>query len=174
MKFLSLALAAAAFTGLQAQDVRFGVQASLNQPQSDLKEAVDSKLGFGIGAHALVDFGSGHALRPRLDYLWYPEYKPAPGVSNKVSNLSVGADYLYFVEGKAEGVYFTGGLALNRWKAETSLLGFTGSETTTKLGLAAGVGYQFNKAVGAEVRYLKGKAGEADFDSIQVGASFRF
>jgi len=174
MKFLSLALVAATTFGLQAQDVRFGVQASLNQPQSDLKDAVDSKLGFGVGAHALVDFGSGHALRPRVDYLWFPEYNPAPGTSLKVNNLSAGADYLYFVEGKQEGIYFTGGLSVNRWKAEATAIGFSSSDTTTKLGIAAGLGYQFNKALGAEVRYQKGKADEADFDFIQVAASFRF
>ena len=174
MKFLSLALVAATALGLQAQDVRFGVQATVNQPQSDLKDAVDSKLGFGVGAHALVDFGGGHALRPRVDYLWFPEYKPAPGVSLKVNNLSAGADYLYFVEGKQEGVYFTGGLSVNRWKAEAGFMGFGSSDTTTKLGVAAGLGYQFNRNLGAELRYQKGKAGELDFDFIQLGASFRF
>ncbi len=175
LRTLAFAVTALAATSLAAQEgPRFGLQATLNQPQSDLKDAVDSKLGFGVGAHLFVDLGKGHALRPRLDYIWFPEYS-AYGASLKVNNLSVGADYLYFVEGKAEGIYFTAGLSANRWKAELSdpLFGNT-SESTTKLGLAAGLGYQFNKTVGAELRYQKGKAWEGDFDFIQAGVTFRF
>ena len=177
MKLRSLALTTLALAGsaLAAQEgPRFGLQATLNQPQSDLKDAVDSKLGFGIGGHVFVDLGQGHALRPRLDYMWFPEYDLG-GATLKVNNLAVGADYLYFVEGKTEGVYFTAGLSANRWKAEADVAGFgNSSESTTKLGLAAGLGYQFNKTVGAELRYQKGKAWEGDFDFIQAGVSFRF
>lgn len=177
MNLRTLAFAATALvaTSLSAQEgPRFGLQATLNQPQSDLKDAVDSKLGFGVGAHLFVDLGQGHALRPRLDYLWFPEHDLG-GASLKVNNLSLGADYLYFVEGKAEGVYFTAGLSANRWKGESTFVGFgSASESTTKLGLAAGLGYQFNKAVGGELRYQKGKAWDGNFDFIQAGVTFRF
>jgi hypothetical protein len=177
MHLRSLALSTLALVGtsLAAQEgPRFGLQATLNQPQSDLKDVVDSKLGFGIGAHLFVDLGKGHALRPRLDYIWFPEYDLG-GATLNVNNLSVGADYLYFVEGKTEGVYFTAGLSANRWKAEFDASGFgNSSESTTKLGLAAGLGYQFNKTVGGELRYQKGKAWEGDFDFIQAGVTFRF
>jgi len=184
MKLRSFALVAAALVAptLVAQEgPRFGLQAGVNLPQSDLKDAVDSKMGFNVGAHMALDFKGGHMLRPRLDYTWFPEYSASAGgasASAKLSNISLGADYLYFVDGKPEGFYFTGGLALVQWKMEASISypGFSASasETTTKVGLAAGVGYQFNKTVGGEVRYMKSSAWEGDLDMLQVGVTFKF
>ncbi|WP_243323942.1 outer membrane beta-barrel protein [Geothrix sp. SG200] len=182
IRALILAAAALVAPALSAQEgPRFGLQAGLNIPQSDLKDAVDSKVGFTVGAQATFDLRGGHMIRHRLDYTWFPEYSWGWGgysTSHKFSNISLGADYLYFVEGKPQGFYVTGGLALVQWKAElsSSYLGASASasETTTKLGLAAGVGYQFNKTVGADVRYLKSSAWEGDLDMIQVGATFCF
>ncbi|MBP1773895.1 MAG: outer membrane protein beta-barrel domain [Holophagaceae bacterium] len=182
LRALTLIAATLAGTALSAQEgPRFGLQAGINLPQSDLKDAVDSKAGFNLGAQVTFDLRGGHMLRPRFDYTWYPEYTVSGGgasASAKFSNLTLGGDYLYFVEGRPEGFYVTGGLAVVQWKGEVNatFLGISdsSSETTTKLGLAAGVGYQFNKTVGAEVRYLKSKAWESVFDTIQVGATFRF
>ncbi|WP_243317408.1 outer membrane beta-barrel protein [Geothrix paludis] len=183
IRALILAAAALVAPALSAQEgPRFGLQAGLNIPQSDLKDAVDSKVGFNIGAQATFDLRGGHMIRPRLDYTWFPEYSVSGGgasASLKMSNISLGADYMYFVDGKPQGFYFTAGAAAMQWKMEAnvSISGFgsgSSSETTTKLGLAAGVGYQFNKTVGAEVRYLKSSAWEGDLDMIQVGATFRF
>lgn len=182
LRSFALVVAALVAPALVAQEgPRFGLQAGVNLPQSDLKDAVDSKAGINIGAHMTLDFRGGHMLRPRVDYTWFPEYSVSSGgasASVKFSNLSLGADYLYFVDGKPQGLYFTGGLALVQWKGESSVsvpgYGVSASETTTKLGLAAGVGYQFNKTVGGEIRYMKSSAWEADLDMIQVGVTFRF
>lgn len=184
MNLRTLTLIAATLVGsaLCAQEgPRFGLQAGLNLPQSDLKDAVDDKVGFNLGAQVTFDLRGGHMLRPRLDYTWFPEYRVSDlggSAEVKFSALSLGGDYLYFVEGKPQGFYVTGGLALVQWKVEASGsflgIGFSSSETTNKLGLAAGAGYQFNKTVGAEVRYLKSSVGEGDLDMIQVGATFRF
>jgi len=184
LRALTLIAATLAGTALSAQEgPRFGLQAGVNIPQSDLKDAVDSKPGFTIGAHGTFDFRGGHMLRPRLDYTWFPSYSHGAAfgasVDQKVSNFALGADYLYFVEGRPQGFYITGGASAIHWKMEADITipgigsGST-SETTTKLGVAAGVGYQFNRTVGAEVRYLKSKAWESDLDMIQVGATFRF
>ena len=51
-----------------AQDAHFGLQGGISLPQGDVKDAVDSKMGFGIGVHVAIDFKGGHVLRPRLDY----------------------------------------------------------------------------------------------------------
>ncbi|WP_243288362.1 outer membrane protein [Geothrix terrae] len=182
IRALILAAAALVAPALSAQEgPRFGLQAGLNLPQSDLKDAVDSKVGLNIGAQVTFNPTGGHMIRPRLDYTWFPEYSESAfgaSASMKISNFALGADYLYFVDGKPQGFYVTGGLSVVRWKMEVSAsyLGSSASasEDTTKLGLAAGVGYQFNKTVGAEVRYLKSRAWDADMDIIQVGATFRF
>ena len=172
MKLRTIALITAALIApvLSAQESpRFGLQAGINIPQGDLSDAVDSKLGLNVGGHMMLDFRGGHMLRPRVDYTWFPEYNVG-GASIKFSNLSLGADYLYFVDGKPEDFYFTGGLALVQWKAEVN----SASETTNKLGLAIGGGYQFNKTVGVELRYLKSKVEEANLDTIQAGVTFQF
>ncbi len=184
MKLRTFALVAAALAApaLVAQEgPRFGLQAGLSLPQGDLKDAVDSKMGFSGGAHMTVGFAGGHMLRPRVDYVWFPEYSvsmPGASASTKISGLSAGADYLYFVEGKPQGFYLTGGLALVQWKTEVSgsFLGYSvsASDTTTKLGIAVGAGYQFNRTVGAEVRYQTSKAEDITLDTLQLGLTFRF
>ena len=182
LRTLALITATLAAPALCAQDApRFGLQAGLNLPMGDLKDAVDSKVGLNIGAHMALDFKGGHMLRPRVDYTWFPEYSVSGGgasASTKFSSLSLGADYLYYVDGRPQGLYFTGGLALVQWKAESSAsylgISASGSQTTTKLGLAVGAGYQFNKTVGAEVRYQMSKAWEGNLDAIQVGVTFQF
>ncbi len=183
LRSLALTTLALAGTSLAAQEgPRFGVQVTLNQPQSDLKDAVDSKLGYGLGAHLAVDLNGGHMLRPRFDATWYPERKESDAFgsfSTKFSSMSLGMDYLYHFGGKSEGVYLTVGAAAAQWKVEwnataTGFFSDSGSEKTTKLALSAGLGYQFNKTFGGELRYVKGKAWEGNVNSIQLGATFRF
>lgn len=185
MTFRALVLAAAtlAAPALSAQEaVRFGVQVGLNLPQTDLKDAVDSKLGYTIGAQMTFDLRGGHMLRPRLDYTWFPDYTESfagDSISTKFTRTSLGVDYLYFVDGKPQGFYVTAGIAAVQWKVEVdlSIYGYgsrSDSETTNKLALTAGIGYQFNKTVGADLRLIKGKAWEGDVDMVQAGVNFRF
>jgi hypothetical protein len=168
---IALATLLAAGSGLMAQDARFGLQAQIAVPQGDLKDAVDSKLGLGAGVHGTFAFDQ-HAIRPRFDYTFYPE-ADLSGVKTKVSSMALGADYLYFVDGKDQGVYFTAGLSAIRWKVEVNTPFF--SDSTTKLGVAAGLGYQWTKAFGTEVRYVNSSI-DPNFtaNNIVVGATFRF
>jgi hypothetical protein len=175
---LAFALAASL---ARAEDPRFGVQVHGNIPIGDLKDAVDSKLGVGGGAHVTFDLGDGHLIRPRLDYIFFPEATFNSGsasVKNKVNDLSAGADYLYFLSGKPEGLYFTGGLSFNHWKVETTAAGVSLSDTSNKLGLAAGVGFHFNASFGAEVRFTTSKygSGSKDFtaNTLQACVTLRF
>lgn len=170
---IALATLFAAGAGLMAQDARFGVQVQASIPQGDLKDLVDSKLGIGAGVHGTFAFDQ-HAIRPRLDYVFYPE-ADLSGVKNKVSSLSLGADYLYFVDAKDSGIYFTGGLSAIRWNTDTTFKGVSVSNDTTKLGVAVGLGYQWNKAVGTEVRYISSNLNSnVSANSINLGATFRF
>lgn len=183
LRALTLIAATLAGTALGAQEgPRFGLQAGINLPQSDLKDAVDSKVGFNIGAQVTFDLRGGHMLRPRLDYSWFPEYTErfaGDSIGTTFTRTSLGVDYLYFVEGKPQGFYVTAGIAAVQWKVDVNVtLAGLGSgsdnDTTNKLALAAGIGYQFNKTVGADLRYIKGKAWEGDLDLIQAGVNVRF
>lgn len=169
-----LAALLAAGGGLAAQEARFGLQGQVSIPQGDLKDAVDSKLGLGLGVHGTFAFDH-HVIRPRLDFTFYPE-ADFGGVEAKVNSMALGADYLYFVEGKDRGVYFTAGLSAIRWEVDVNISGFgSGSSNTTKLGVAGGVGYQWNRAFGAELRYVKSSLGhDASANNLVLGATFRF
>ena len=174
---LTALLAAGPFAS--AQELRYGVQAHVSLPVGDLKDAVDSKPGLGLGAHLTVDLGQGHVLRPRLDYVAFPDANVFEGVKNKMSDLSFGVDYLFQVEG-ATGFYVTGGLSAHRWNAEVEVSGLgTFSSNTTKLGYAAGVGYAFNANVNAEARFTTTKfttrtVSDENANALQLGVLYRF
>jgi hypothetical protein len=172
------ALALAAALPALAQDYRFGVQAHVSAPQGDLKDTVDNKAGLGGGVHLSIDFGQGHAVRPRVDFTAFPN-ATAFGVDNKVSNLSFGADYLYMLEGRG-GFYLTGGLSANRWKVESDVPGRGAvSDTATRLGYAVGGGYAFNENFSAELRYTATKfdrrgLSDQNANAVQLAALYRF
>lgn len=170
---LTLAVLATSLS-LRAEAPRYGVQGLVNIPLGDLKDLVDSKPGPGIGVHGTFDLGDGHMLRPRLDYTIYPEASFAT-VKQSATALSLGGDYLYFLAGKPEGFYFTAGIAAVRWSFETKDAFSKVTADTTKLGLAAGVGYQWNATVGTEARFVHSRiASGFQADAVQAGVTIRF
>ncbi len=177
MKTLSigtLAVLATLASCLQAEAPRYGVQGLVNIPLGDLKTYVDSKPGPGVGLHGTFDLSDGHMLRPRLDYGIYPEASFAT-VKQTASYLSLGGDYLYFIAGKPEGFYFTGGLSAVRWSFEHKEASLKVSSNTTKIGLAAGIGYQWNATVGTEARWMHSRlASSFKADALQAGVTIRF
>jgi len=159
---------------LQAEAPRYGVQGLVNIPLADLKSYVDSKPGPGFGIHGTFDLSDGHMVRPRLEYSVFPEASFAT-VKQTASYLSLGGDYLYFIAGKPEGFYFTAGLSAVRWSFEHKDPTFKVTSDTTKLGMAAGIGYQWNATVGTEARWLHSRvASEFKADSLQAGVTIRF
>lgn len=164
-----------------AQDAHFGLQGGISLPQGDVKDAVDSKMGFGIGANVVIDFKGGHVLRPRLDYTTIKGTMSELGISidNTVTTTTIGADYNYYVSGKAtEGFYLIAGLGYANTKLEVSAFGLSASKTESALALAIGGGFQFTPMVGAELRYTTTKpdfAGQSiKNDAINLGVTFRF
>ena len=167
---LAALLCAAALPAL-AEAPRFGLHAGLAAPQSDLKDMVDSRVGLFLGGHVLFDLGQGLQLRPRVEYLAFPEAYDR----QTVTGWSVGADALYYLKGHTrQGVYLAAGLGLMAWKAEVDTPLGTGSETTHKLAVNAGAGYQFNNLFGLEGRYVVSKIWDDDAGMFQAVATFRF
>ena len=186
-------------TALQAQEVRYGVQIQWNIPMDDLKTFVDNRAGFGGGAHATIDFGGGNVLRPRLDYVVYPEnanfLQPVFGAGAtgkaKASHAALGIEYIYNFSGKAdEGFYVSAGIGWHRWKADYDYVVKTGqvtvsnnaTATSDRVGFSGGLGYNFNRNIGLEVRYLATKfeqgngkqTVELTAGQVQVAALYRF
>ena len=171
-----LTMLAATTLVLRAEPPRYGVQGLANIPLGDLKDYVDSKPGPGVGIHGTFDLGDGHMLRPRLDFSVFPEASFA-SVKQSATSLSLGGDYLYFLAGKPEGLYLTAGLAVIRWSFDRKNDPLTGntSSTTTKFGLAAGVGYQWNATVGTEGRFVRSSVARGfKADALQAGVTIRF
>jgi hypothetical protein len=167
-------LAVLAAAALQAEAPRYGVQGLVNIPLADLRDYVDSKPGPGIGIHGTFDLGDGHMVRPRLDYTIYPEAAFAT-VKQTATQASLGADYLYFLSGRPEGLYLSGGVAAMRWSFETNAAGLRTSGHTIKLGFAAGVGYQWNATLGTEARIVHSAiASDFQADALQLGVTVRF
>ncbi|HJW33904.1 MAG TPA: outer membrane beta-barrel protein [Holophagaceae bacterium] len=172
---ISLLALALASTAIMAQDVKLGVQAQANLPMGDLKDAVDSKVGIGVGVHAQFSLGNGMAIRARGDFNTWPETDVFPA-KNKVSNLNLGGDFLFYVEGKdTTGVYFLGGLSMVRWSYEVKVAGVKHNYDSTHLGLSVGLGYQWNTTFGTEARYAHSSLGSGlNGDTFSVGATLKF
>lgn len=171
---LALVTLLAAGAGLSAQDARFGLQGTLAFPQGDLKDGVDSKMGYGLGVHGTFAFDQ-HAIRPRLDYTLYSKRDLFPGFTTQVSSLNYGVDYLYFTQAKDQGLYLIGGASAVRWNIKAEGFGMSESENTTKLGLSAGVGYQWNKTFGTELRYQTSSIDqETTANNMFLSATVRF
>jgi opacity protein-like surface antigen len=170
----TLAILVAALS-LQAEAPRYGVQGLVNIPLGDLKEYVDSKPGPGFGVHGTFDLGDGHMLRPRLDYSLFPEASFA-AIKQTATALSLGGDYLYFIAGKPEGLYLTAGIAAVRWSLQQKNAGISDTtHNTTKFGVAAGFGYQWNATVGTEARWLHSSlASGFKADALQAAVTIRF
>jgi len=170
----TLAALATASLFLRAEAPRYGVQGLVNIPLGDLKTYVDSKPGPGFGVHGTFDLSDGHMLRPRLDYSVYPEASFA-SVKQTASFLSLGGDYLYFIAGKPEGLYLTAGASAVRWSFEHKDALSKVSSNTTKFGVAAGIGYQWNATVGTEARWMHSAvASEFKADALQAAVTIRF
>jgi len=172
MKLFTLLPIALAFSlPLDAQPTRrpsFGFSAQLNAPMGDLKDDTDKT--FGAGASFLVqwDLPGCHGIRPRLDVNLFnvSTYEPSHSSyreSRNLSALGVGVDYLYYLGGTPKGLYFTAGVGVTRWDLSYTTSDKIGdsyassrdsSKNTTSLGLAAGLGWQFTRAVGMETRLV--------------------
>ena len=177
MKFahlLPFALLAAFGQGLLAEESRYGLQAHADLPLGDLKTFVDSHRGLGFGVHETIDFIDGNMIRPRLDYTRFPEASLTTG-RQSASSLSLGADYLYFFDGKPEHFYITLGLAATRWSLGTKTAALDSTQDTTRVSTAFGFGYQWSAALGTELRMTNSKVSSTfKGNAMQAGVTLRF
>jgi hypothetical protein len=136
-----------------ASDTSFGFQVTLSKPQSDLDDAMDGKIGYGLGVHALVPFLNGHAIVPRVDSAVYSNSIDTDR-EVKFYTVTIGADYNYYVSRRAgEGFYLLGGLGFASGKYEYTYDTSSNSETKGTLYLQGGLGMAFTRNFGVELRY---------------------
>lgn len=161
--------------GLGAQEIKYGLQATMALPMSDLgeKQILDDAPGYGIGAHLVIGFQGGHAILPRLDYTYFEKSSP----TRKVQMLQIGADYNYFFSQQVnKGLYVGCGAGFGLAKFE-----ILGEDDTPNTAFAsASAGYMFTPHLGAELRYTWAKykpelfGAKPEFTSPTLGASFLY
>jgi opacity protein-like surface antigen len=196
---LSLALALLTGSVLGAAEYSLGVQLSAGAPLSDLKDLVGNTGGADVKIFEWVNLGQGHVLRPQFDVLAFagrPQSISTPvgtvtfqGQSKiTVSMESVGADYIYFINGDANqpSPYVGGGVALSRNRIEADGPGAFGDAQETKAAFSLVVGYQFDRHWNVEVGFRTTKWGNRatalgqpvglsyTLPTILVGGGFRF
>lgn len=165
MKGFHLALAALALTGTGvqgAEGLRYGVQVALVAPTSNsLKDITDRQMGYSLGGQVTWDWKEGQVLRGRVDYTAFPRYTVeyrginTYKIAHTVAGISGGVDYLYFWSGRAEGLYLTGGITISSWGLDAKYSGDlngTVSRGKTGPGVAGGLGWQFTRNLGVELR----------------------
>jgi opacity protein-like surface antigen len=166
-----ITLLVAAGSIAQAQDFKFGILGAISLPQSDLKDFVDSKMGFGIGLNGAFDLKNGHVLEPRVDYLTHKgsedDFYGHKADSTTARQLYAGVDYNYYVSGKAfQGFYLDAGLGFTQVWAEATndASGYSASTSKGTFYLALGGGYAFTPNAAIEVRYLSNSWGKVEWD----------
>lgn len=162
-------------TTASAQEFQFGAHGGLNLPLGDLDKAVDGRLGFTLGGHVGIYYGNGHEVRPRVDFTYYDGgWQPVDGGGKAtISAWGLGADYLYYLDARPQGIYLTAGLGIQNWNVNPD---HGPSEDETALSLAAGAGYRFNRTFALEGRFTTGKFHSSDgqANALQILASMRF
>jgi hypothetical protein len=152
---------------LAAAEPTLGFQASFALPTGRLGDAshLDRKAGLGLGFSVPVDFGAGHMLRPRLDYLAFR--RNGDKVEYRTDSMLLMADYNYFFEEERRGTYAIAGLGLHstRRKAVRPFGPITAraDEGTTGLACSLGIGHHFTPNAALEVRWLGMDMGQLGF-----------
>ena len=161
----------------------FGFLASLALPLDDLRDLVDGKPAYLLGAYLVLDMGQGRALRPRVD--WFSTQStttyqgpaamasggdsPIALTDNKwVKGLSLGCDYLYHIGSNLDGgFYLMGGLGLTSVQfGSSSTEAATGAQASENYGQRStafywslGAGYQLTPLIGVESFYRQTRMG---------------
>jgi len=158
MKKILAALLIVMATVLQAQELRFGAQATLAMPFGDIaqKEFLNHRPAFGFGVHGLWNLHPRHVFVPRVDITYY---KINTDSSNwipfkdavSLRDLKIGVDYNLVT--KFDGLYGIAGLNYSSLDWAVPMGDELWRESKSTLGFALGMGYPMTSHFLAEVRY---------------------
>jgi hypothetical protein len=140
----------------------WGIQLRVNDPGSDLADALGNKVGFGsslVYHHTFVT--AEIPIRARLNLDRWEDASPegAPFLKNKVDNYGVSVEVFSFFKRQASsGMYYAFGVAGDHWDVRTAntLNGASSRIATTKASSIASFGYLFPSGFSVE---LSGKSG---------------
>ena len=188
-----------AFLGTDRIDVvEYGIRALVSFPKLDLRNRTSNR-GVGGGVFVEKHFAESTIVQTRLDFISYPEthdlpvpnafsFIPANSRSFAADSMALGVDVrqylplpdfpgLYVLAGVMGINYqfkttYTGGLDQNGIPT-TGLNTFKG-KTSPRIGVALGLGYDFNGSVAFTVRYTNVVIDGTSFATVESGLSYRF
>jgi opacity protein-like surface antigen len=190
---LALLLAGGA-PALQAQDssLRWGAGLSIDNsvgksggfgPRTKLGDF--DRMGFGLSLFGEKGLADRHAVRGRLEYHIFGQDDKFSINFNKVSTLTVFADYVFRLDESGshdKGLYVFGGVGLVNGSVKGDWPNDSDKESGSNLGFSVGVGYNFSRNLGVETSYVEANdvVGEDDwpekigFSWVQVSLKYRF
>ena len=163
MKIAFSLLAMATALSLSAQDVRFGVQAAVVLPGSNLSD--DANAGLALGGHARWAFQRGNGVIARADATFYGQN----GGTN-VTDLAFAADYTYHLSGHQTGPYILAGLSQHNYHTSFP----DGSMDNNGLGLDLGAGYDLDRNLGLQARVTSNNFNGFTYSALNLGATYTF
>lgn len=161
---------------MQAAETLFGLQAHVAYPTGTFGDAthLDRRVGFGLGFQVPIDFGAGHVLRPKLDYLTFN--RDREGTRYKADSLMLLVDYNYYLEEQREGAYFIAGLGMHSTRRDVARVSTLSTQShdgsSTGLCYNVGMGFAFTRNVALEVKYLGVDLGNINFKAPAVDSGF--
>ena len=202
--FLPILLAVAlAGPGLRADDYQYlGLQVGAGSPLGEFGAWTGDHPGYALGLQQMINEGEGNILRTRLDYfggmkgqatrtLPSPEGIVRVGLENSFTVVSLGFESMYWVQGDIkQGLYLFGGLGGASTRLVSAVQGNadggganwpasgTLASTSNKFFYAFGFGWQYNRNMGAEVRYLASRWSNSEYylrvDYLTAALTLRF
>ena len=183
-----------------SEDPRFGVEVLLGFPSADLKRVTEKE---GLGMAFTLDWPSAgpHVLRPRLEFLFYPEetstssftlntpngpFQYSDVVKRSVDHAGLGLDYLFYPAGRSAGWHLDAGAVLLRYTfkgrvTETASGGgssytetFSADETRTRGGFMLGFGYDFARNWRAGLRFTSTEIENTRLNAYTLSVGYRF
>lgn len=158
-----------------AAEAAFGAQAHLAKPMGTFSNGghLDNRIGLGLGIQVPVDFGAGHVLRPRLDFMSFS--RNSGDIRYKTDSVLLLADYNYYVAEERDGAYLIAGIGLHSTRLDATKpvgpLKANGRMTTTGFAYNVGLGYAFNRNVAMELRYQGMDMGALNYNLGRAGDS---
>ena len=168
------------------EGIRFGAQVTTSSPMATF-HSKEAKQGYGLGAFATYDLGSGQAVVAKLGADRFSKLKTGDdvvgGIETTASSISVGADYIMHLNKSKTGFYGLAGLDVQRKHVKKYEQPVVGEQAKTKankteLGFNVGAGYDLNKNLGVQACYKihtkKEDAKRNSYPSVSVGVTYTF
>lgn len=126
-------------------------------PLGDLRSLTGDRIGFGLAGYLDLhpEETPNLVVRPVLQADYIPPktaLDPGGTSQSKAFATFLGAELLWRTTGNTEGAYLAAAMGFQSWRVTRDTGGLITRHLGTKLGLNAGVGYQFTQHLAFEAR----------------------